>query len=110
MGLTPPPRDPERPQDDPWDANAVRYILGRLPDIETTDRWTRGTLTEHLRGQPRLDSDRIARARAVARECGVECRTDTDQAGGTVHFFRTDAAAPEYPASATERREALRDT
>jgi hypothetical protein len=104
IGGTPPPRDPERPQDDPWDANAVRYILGRIGEFNPPDRWTRNLLTEHLRGQRRLDPTRIARARAFATECGVDCRPDPDEPDGTTHFFRTDPDAPTYPATAEERR------
>lgn len=104
IGGTPPPRDPERPQDDPWDAGVVRYILDRLPGLNSTERWSRGPLMEHLRGQRRLDPARVSRARALAAECGVECRTDDDDPNGTVHFFRTDSEAPTYPRSAEERR------
>src|SRR4051794_33183639 len=44
-----PARDPERPQDDPYDSNAVRYLM----DTPEGSSWTRGNLTECLRQQPR---------------------------------------------------------
>lgn len=62
-----PARDPDRPQDDPWDADAVRYLLGQ-PD---TARWTRGTLMEALRRQPRFDRTRIDEAQHLASAHGV---------------------------------------
>jgi hypothetical protein len=108
IGGTPPPRDPERPQDDPWDADAVRYVLDRLPGLNTVESRTRGPLMEHMRGQRRLDAARVARARALAAECGVECRPDPDEPRGTIHFFRTDPDAPVYPSSGVERRQRRR--
>lgn len=91
-----PQRDPERPQDDPWDADAVRFLMN------LTGR-SRNWLMEHLRGQPRLDPDTVRQARALAAQHGVEYRTHPD--GTTVHFFRTDTEAPRpYPASEAERR------
>lgn len=99
---TPPSRDPERPQDDPWDANAVRYLL-ETPDGET---WRRGDLMECLREQPgRLQRQprRVAEAKRLAEKNGVERRPDPG--GKTIHFFRTDPRAPTpYPSSAAERR------
>lgn len=94
-----PPRDPERPQDDPYDANAARWLLSQPGG----DKWTRGTLTEHLRGQAAKKPERIARARSFAARHGVTVSAHAD--GGTVHFYRSDPAAPvPYPASETERR------
>jgi predicted DNA-binding transcriptional regulator AlpA len=91
-----PRRDPDRPQDDPWDADAVRYLM------QFTSR-SRGWLMEHLRGQQRLDQNVVAKVRAMARKHGVECRPHID--GKTVHFFRSDPGAPTpYPTSETERR------
>lgn len=94
-----PPRDPERPQDDPYDADAVRFLLLQPGG----SRWTRGTLTEHLRGQPRLNASRVREARLFAARHGVEVRAHAD--GKTQHFFRSDGAAPTpYPMSEAERR------
>src|SRR5262249_40976744 len=105
MAVNVPPRDPERPQDDPWDANTVRWLLS-FRDV--SKNWTRGTLTEHLRGQPRLDPSRVEAARAIARMHGVTCARHRD--GGAVHFYRTDTEAPTYPSLQHERRELLRDS
>lgn len=91
-----PLRDPDRPQNDPWDADAVFFLM-RL-----TGR-SKNWLMEHMRGQSRLDQDTVQQARALAARHGVECRTHPD--GTTVHFFRTDSDAPRpYPASEAERR------
>lgn len=91
-----PDRDPDRPQDDPWDADAIRFLM-RLT------RRSRSWLMEHMRGQKRLDEARVDEARSLARLHKVEWRAHLD--GTTVHFFRTDADAPlPYPASEAERR------
>lgn len=91
-----PPRDPDRPQDDPWDADAVRYLM------RFTDK-PRGWLMEHLRGQRRLERSAVDQARELAAAHGVRCEAHAD--GRTVHFFRSDADAPTpYPASEAERR------
>lgn len=108
IGGTPPPRDPDRPQDDPWDADVVRYVLELLRARPGAEHWTRNLLMEHLRGQARLDPARVDRARALAAEFGVTCRPDPDEPDGTVHFFRSDPDAPDYPASAAERRDQRR--
>ncbi len=95
-----PERDPERPQDDPYDSNAIRFLLGSSGGSS----WTRGTLLEHLRGQSRLDQNRVAEARSFALRHGVEVRAHPD--GKTLHFFRSDSQAPTlYPSSEAERRE-----
>ena len=102
----PPERDPDRPQDDPWDANAVRYLL----DQPEGSHWTRGNLMECMREQGnRMTSqpDKVREAADLAPSYGVERRPD--QGGKTIHFFRTDNAAPvPYPASAAERRACLK--
>jgi predicted DNA-binding transcriptional regulator AlpA len=102
-----PPRDPERPQDDPWDANAVRYLL----DTPEGCTWTRGNLMECLREQGnRLarEPDRVRDAARLAEQHGVERRADPG--GKTLHFFRSDRKAPRpYPSSAAERRAWLRE-
>ena len=99
----PPPRDPGRPNDDPWDSDAVRYILSRLePDLP--EEWTPNLLADHMRGKAGLDATRVEQARAMAAQCGVECRPDPDDPTGGVHFFRSDPGAPTSPATAQERR------
>lgn len=72
-----PPRDPERPTDDPYDANVVRFLLS----TPGADGWTRGTLTEHLRGQARLDPRRVAAVRDVT-ECSAPTGAGTLVAAG----------------------------
>jgi hypothetical protein len=97
-----PSRDPERPQDDPWDANAVRYLLG----TSGGQSWTRGNLMECLREQGnrrKSQPDKVAEAARLAARHGVERHPDLG--GKTIRFFRTDAEAPApYPRSASERR------
>lgn len=100
-----PERDPERPQDDPWDANAVRYLLATPEGRD----WRRGDLMECLREQKNRvarQPDRVAAAAALADLYKVE-RTP-DPGGKTLHFFRSDPGAPTYPASSAERRRLLR--
>lgn len=98
-----PERDPERPQDDPWDANAVRYLLGQS---DVAAAWKRGPLMECLRRQPnRVKNmpDRVDEAARLATKYGVEQRRE----GQVIHFYRTDPDAPEYPRSTDERRALL---
>ena len=105
---TPPPRDPERPQDDPWDADAVRLLLGKPEGTQ----WTRGNLFECLREQGnrrKNQPEKVRQAADFAERYGVE--RHPDPGGKTIHFFRTDSEAPRpYPSSATERRSILRDS
>lgn len=99
-----PARDPDRPQDDPWDANAVRYLL-RTPEGRA---WTRGTLMECLREQSnrkKSQPDKVAAAAALAERYKVERRTDPGD--HVLHFFRNDGGpdAPDrYPRNSAERR------
>jgi predicted DNA-binding transcriptional regulator AlpA len=104
-GAKVPERDPDRPQDDPWDAAAVRYLLS-TPEGRT---WRRGDLMECLREQPnrvRRQPERVAEAARLADTYDVERRPDPG--GKTVHFFRKDVRAPSYPRSSVERRSLLR--
>lgn len=101
---TPPPRDADRPQDDPWDAEVIRFLLataeGRV--------WRRGELMECLRQQPHRQARQPERVRAAAELAqlhGVQVRPDPG--GKTLHFFRhTDSIR--YPRSSSERRQLLR--
>lgn len=101
-----PPRDSERPQDDPWDANAVRFLLGQPGG----SGWKRGDLMECLReqaGRYERQPGRVREAAALAARHGVERRADPG--GKTIHFFRTDPGAPaSYPTSGVERRARLK--
>ena len=103
-----PPRDPDRPQDDPWDADAVRYLMTKPEGAG----WSRGELMECLREQHRRverQPDRVNEAKRLASQHEVDRHADAG--GKTIHFFRNDRAAPRpYPASATERRAWLRES
>jgi hypothetical protein len=103
QGRNVPARDPDRPQDDPYDSNAVRYLLSH-PEVAAA--WTRGKLVEYGREQRRLvvgDPDRVREAAQVFERYGVDRRHHND--GSTIHFFRTDPGAPSpYPSSEAERR------
>jgi hypothetical protein len=99
-----PPRDPDRPTDDPWDANAVRYLLAQ-PGV--AQAWTRGVLMECLREQPnrvRREPGRVEAAARLAEQYGVDRRADAFGSRTLVHFYRTDASAPTYPRTPDERR------
>jgi len=102
QGSQVPPRDPERPQDDPWDADAVRYLMR----VAGGNQWSRSALMECLREQPgrlKRQPELVDQAIAHAAKHGVERRPDAG--GTTIHFFRTDADAPRYyPRSAADRR------
>lgn len=79
-------------RDDPWDNDAVCWLL----EQPGADVWTRVTLFEHLRRQPRLVRDapqRVEEAAAFARAHGVK-----QVPGRVIHFVRTDRDAPRYPA------------
>jgi hypothetical protein len=104
MELNLPPRDPDRPQDDPWDADVVRYLLGQ-PGVRGV--WTRGVLLECLREQPnrlRNDQRRVDQADRLAASYGVVKRREPRGNRTIVRLERTDAGAPDYPSSEDERR------
>lgn len=98
-----PARDPDRPQNDPWDADALAYLLA----VEGGATWTKGDLMECIREQGnRIERQpqRVEEAARLALRHGVDRRRDEPD-GKTIHFFRSDADAPEpYPSSAAERR------
>ena len=97
-----PPRDHERPQDDPWDADAVRYLMR----VAGGNQWSRSALMECLREQPgrlKRQPELVDQAICHANNHGVERRPDAG--GTTLHFFRSDPDAPRYyPHSAADRR------
>jgi hypothetical protein len=102
-----PERDPERPQDDPWDANAVRWLLGQPGG----GAWTRGKLMQCLRKQPaqgaRTPAD-VQHAADFADRHGVKRVAEEYGTQFVVRLYRTDAGAPSYPRTPQERRELLR--
>jgi predicted DNA-binding transcriptional regulator AlpA len=97
-----PARDRAHPRDDPWDADALRYLLTR----EEGRQWSRRELAECLRGQRDAAKRKPHRTRiafALANQYGVRCHVDPG--GTTLHLFRTDRRAPRpYRASAAQRR------
>jgi len=101
-----PRRDKKRPKDDPWDADAVRFL--QTTELGWEQEWAYDELVGCLRERPsqELDPDRVEEARTLVWEYGVTCRLDPG--GDTIHFFRSDLGRPTYPASARERRTWLR--
>jgi len=95
-----PERDPDRPQNDPWDADAVRYLLSHAV---VAQRWSKSVLFECLREQPgrrKTMPQRVEEAARLAEIHGVERRRE----GSVLNFFRTDLDRPDYPAGPDERR------
>lgn len=85
--------------DDPWDNDAVHYLLEKA-DVAASFR--RGPLAECLRRQPnRLEKQphRVAEAEEFARRHGVRQAPMYDRRIGKdiVRLIRTDADAPQYP-------------
>lgn len=101
-----PRRDRNRPEDDPWDADAVRFL--RSTELGQEQNWQYDELFGCLRQRPSLviPPERDEEARHLTWEYGVTCRPDPG--GETIHFFRSDAGRPHYPESARERRTWLR--
>jgi transcriptional regulator with XRE-family HTH domain len=96
--VTPPIRRNDR-GDNPWDDDAVQWLLGHP---EVTARFERGPLFECLRKQAnRLASQphRVKEAEDLARKHGVVQREVYDPGIGktVVRLIRTDPDAPEYP-------------
>lgn len=95
---SPPSEYPNPRGDDPWDSDAVWWLMSK-PDA---GHWKRIPFFECLRRQPgRLenDADRVEAAAALARKYGVIQHQVYDRRRGKtiVRLIRTDAAAPEYP-------------
>lgn len=88
---------PNPRNDDPWDNDAVRWLL--LQDGGT--KWTRGSLMEALRRQERLVRDQprvVADAARFAARFGVR-QVELPYGTRTItRLVRTDAKAPPYPA------------
>lgn len=88
---------PNPRNDDPWDNDAVQWLLLKLGG----SNWTRGTLFEALRRQPRLVQDHpdvVAEAARLAARFGVQQKEISRGRGTITRLIRTDAAAPRYPA------------
>jgi hypothetical protein len=96
-----PRRDPRRPQDDPWDADAVRHVE------QFTSR-SRGWIMEHGRAQERLTSAGVSEARSLFNEAGVRIVPEPRGRRTINRFYRTDPDAPAYPDSPEHRQWLLR--
>ncbi len=95
----PPTRYPNPRNDDPWDNDAVHWLLEQ-PGV--AEHFTRGVLFECARRQPRrlqLDAARVGLARQLCRRHGVEQVLVFDVAKGKRiwRLRRTDRDAPAYP-------------
>jgi hypothetical protein len=103
-----PRRDPAMLRTDPWDADAIRWLLG----TEGAGTFRPHELLGCLRRQPaylRRDADRVEEARTLAWEADLSVRPDAG--GQTIHLFRTDLGRPAaYPRSAAERRRWLKES
>ena len=103
----PPTTYPNHRKNDPWDNDAVHWLL-RQPGGRD---WTHGVLFEHARRQRRLverDDPRLIEAAEFASRNGVLQieMFDHDLGKQIVHLLRSDPGAPSYPAdrSAAARR------
>jgi hypothetical protein len=87
--------------DDPWDHDAVEWLLHEHPEVAR--EFTRGSLFECARRQPqrvRSQPKRVERAAEICRQYGVEQLAVFDPVIGrrVVRLRRTDPAAPlDYP-------------
>jgi len=97
--VDPPSTYPNPRGDDPWDNDAVHYLLDQ-PDVAIS--FKRGPLMECLRRQPnRLKNQphRVQEAAEFARRHGVIQKPVYNAEIGktTVRLIRTDPRAPKYP-------------
>lgn len=92
----PPTTYPNPRNDDPWDHDAVQWLL--LQDRNS--RWTRGSLFEALRRQSHLERNRpdlLADASRLASRYGVRQIDVARGTGQITRIVRTDPGAPKYP-------------
>jgi hypothetical protein len=98
---TGPTKYPNPRPDQPWDHDAVQWLLLEHEDVGR--EFTRGTLFECARRQPRrleLDAKRVERAAMFCRLYGVEQIPVVDPTRGIriVRLRRTDPDRPrDYP-------------
>jgi hypothetical protein len=105
-GMRIPDRDADRPQDDPWDADAVRFLLSRPEGAS----WNLSDLSECLRrqlGRRMHKASDIRRAADLATKYGVEQIEEPFGKTNVVRLYRSDAEAPPYPLDAPHRRQLL---
>ena len=96
-----PARDAAIPSADPWDADAVRWLLfdDRFKGFGAAE------LLAYLRQQPAAlerNPERARHAQELAWDCALDMRRDPG--GRTIHLFRPDPQRPTYPSNAAERR------
>lgn len=87
---------------DPWDHDAVEWLVGQTGG----QRWERNDLLDCLTRQPgRLarQPGLVASAERFATSHGVRMEVEPHGAGEVYHLYRTDAGAPAYPHSQGER-------
>jgi len=98
-GSDPPTAYPNPRNDNPWDNDAVHWLLDK-PDVAAA--FKRVPLFECLRCQPgrvRNQPHRVEEAARLARRHGVVQRQELDERLGKriVRLYRTDADRPRYP-------------
>ena len=106
-GPTPPTTYPNPRGDNPYDNDAVHWLLEQ-PGVHAAG-WTRGTLMECLRRQPnrvRNQPDRVDEAARLAARYGVLQKEETDPRIGKslVRLHRTDPGKPTYPGESSATR------
>jgi hypothetical protein len=100
-----PARDAAMPSADPWDADAVRWLLFD----DRFEGFSPAELLAYLRQQPAMvkrNPKRARQAQELAWSCDMHMRPDPG--GHTIHLFRPDPQRPTYPGNAAERRAWLR--
>ena len=98
--MTPPSRYDNPHRDDPWDNDAVRWLM----EQEGGEGWSYRGLLRALRRQPSTDPARVTAAEALAVRHGVVQRHPVPGTRPVIHLQRTDRLAPEYPAPGESRR------
>lgn len=98
---------PNPRNDDPWDNDAVHWLLAQPGGTA----WSRHDLMECLRhqtGRLRKQPELVERAERFADEHGVQYEPTQRGRSTTYRLYRTDPVAPDYPASEAERRDWIR--
>lgn len=94
---------PNPRHDDPWDNDAVQWLLLK----SGASKWTRGTLFEALRRQPRLVQDHpnvVAEAARLAACFGVQQKGDFPRSGNNYPTDQDRLGCPTLTVSQTELR------
>jgi hypothetical protein len=99
----PPSSYPNPRNDDPWDNDAVHWLL----EQPGGERWTRGVLMECLRRQPNQlarNAERVADAARFAKRHGVIQEATARGGRPITRLYRTDDKAPDYPSTEAARK------